>query len=656
MALIPILTYFYFAADLSSRESLVGHNDTGLQVFDTNNNPFFTFYQAKFKKEIPLSAVPKITQQAIISIEDRNFYSHPGFSPRAIIRSLWEDIWGKSLSYGGSTITQQLIKNSLLNPKKNYLRKIQEIILAQEIERRYSKNEILEMYLNSVYFGEGAFGIEEAANIYFNKEAEYLDLAESAILAGILPSPSRLSLFNGSLGEAKKRQSLVLEEMVRQKFITKDEKDKALQEDLQIGPYISNINAVAPHFALMVRDQLIKRYGEEVVVRSGFKVKTTLNLKWQEYAEASVAKQVNNLKRNNVSNGAAVVMDPKTSEIRVLVGSKDWYDDNFGKFNIALSLRPPGSSFKPIVYIRAFEKNLITLSTMLSDEPTSFANFDENKFYASFPSRLAALAALANDPNAFYKPQDYDRKYRGPVTVRRALANSLNIPSVAVMKKVGVEEALDSAKNLGLTTLGESSNYGLSLVLGAGEVSLLEMTNAYAVFANNGKRGEPVLILEIKDKKGDTIYQYEPHQEEVVDPKYTFLISSILSDNKIRAEVFGTALNISRPAAVKTGTTEDFKDAWTMGYTPGLVVGVWVGNNLNQPMDGIAGSLGAAPIWKDLMEKFSEGTPIENFDPPDDIVKLTVCGVSEYFVKGTAPPKTCNLKPLSATPSASRKQ
>lgn len=668
LCMIPIFTYLYFAADLSPREALISHNDTGLELFDINNKPFFNFYQAKSKHVVPLSSVPVFTQKAIIAIEDKDFYSHQGFSIRAIIRSFWENLQGKQLVYGGSTLTQQVVKNALLNPNKSYLRKIQEIILAQEVERRYTKDQILEMYLNSVYFGEGAFGIEEAANVYFNKSAKDLDLAESAILAGILPSPSRLSLF-GNLKEAKLRQKLVLEDMVKQKFISEKQRDQALDEELQITPHERDINALAPHFALMVRNELIKKYGEEEVVRSGFKVKTTLNLDWQRYAEKSVAKQVENLRGDNVSNGAAVVIDPKTSEVRALVGSKDWYDQNFGKFNIALSLRPPGSSFKPIVYIKAFEEDLITPATILQDVPTVFPNFDESKFYASFPSRAAAQAALARDPNAFYKPVDYDRRYRGPVTVRRALSNSLNIPSVAVMKKVGVEEALDSAKNLGITTLQDLSHYGLSLVLGAGEVSLLELTNVYATFANSGLRGEPALISEIKNKRGEVIYQYIPKQEQVVEPKYAFLISSILADNKSRAEVFGTVLNISRPAAVKTGTTEDFKDAWTMGYTPSLAVGVWVGNNSNTPMSGIAGSLGAAPIWKDLMEKFLVGTPIEQFEPPEGIVKIGQCGVDkakiatasaksdlasaavEYFIKGTEPLKFCLNNPIS-TPSA----
>lgn len=659
LSIIPVFTYVYFAADLSPKERLVNHNDTGIELLDRNDKTFFTFYQAKTGKEIPLSEIPLFTQQAIIAAEDKDFYSHPGFSPKSIIRALFNNAEQERLSYGASTITQQLVKNSLLHPRKDFLRKYQEIVLASEIERRYPKEEILQMYLNSVYFGEGAFGIEEAARVYFDKPAYELTLSESAILAAILPAPSRYSLFN-NLGEAKSRQRLVLEGMVKQKYITQEQKEQAINEGLQIVRNVSDINNIAPHFAVMVRDELIRQYGEDVVVRSGFKVKTTIDLEWQKFAQTTVAKQVENLKGNRVTNGAAVVLDPKTSEIRALVGSKDWYDDKFGKVNIALSLRPPGSSFKPVVYIRALEKNIITPATVLQDRPTSFANFDEEKYYASFPSRSAAAAALARDPNAFYKPVNYDRKFRGSVTVRRALANSLNVPAVAVMKKIGVNEAVYSAQNLGITTLEDSSNYGLALVLGAGEVKLLELTNVYAVFANHGYKNTPTSILEVRDKAGALIYKYHPAQERVVDEKYTFLISSILSDNKARAEVFGTALNISRPAAVKTGTTEDYKDAWTIGFTPSLVVGVWVGNNYNEPMDGIAGSLGAAPIWKDLMEKFSADTPIEQFEPPDGVIKLSTCGTEksktatasaavEYFVKGTEPLRPC----LTPAPSAS---
>ncbi|MCR4305925.1 MAG: PBP1A family penicillin-binding protein, partial [Candidatus Daviesbacteria bacterium] len=605
LSAIPILTYISFAATLSPRETLISSRDTGIKLLDEENRPFFTFYEARFKKQIPLSEVPIHTQHAIISIEDKDFYKHGGFSIPAIIRSFYENLRSQSLSYGGSTITQQLVKNSLLTPRKDFFRKFQEIILAQEIERRYSKQEILEMYLNSAYFGEGAFGIEDAARTYFNKQAKNLTVAESAILTAILPAPSRLSLYNSDLDEAKVRQRLILEKMQDFGYITKEEKQTALKEELEIESPQQIINNIAPHFALMVRDELIERYGEEEVIRSGMQVRTTLNLDWQKYAEDAVKKQVEDLRKNGASNGAAVVMDPKTAEVRVLVGSADWNDEKFGKVNITTSLRSPGSSFKPIVYVRGFENNLITPATILSDAPTSFANFDEERFFASFPSRSAALTALANDPNAFYRPQNFDRRFRGNVTVRRALSNSLNVPSVAVIKKVGIEETLNSAKNLGITTLKEPSDYGLSLVLGTGEVQLLELTNAYATFANKGFYNEPTFILDIKDKLGNRIYTYQPAPRQAVDEKYTFLISSILSDNRTRAEVFGTALNISRTAAVKTGTAEDFKDAWTMGYTPGLTIGVWIGNNFGEPMDGVAGSLGAAPIWKGLMERYS---------------------------------------------------
>lgn len=662
LCIIPIFTYVVFASSLTSPDNIINHNDTGIVLLDVKGRPFFAFYQAKPKTEIPLSSVPIWTQHAIIASEDKDFYSHPGFSVPAILRSFWEDLQGKSLSYGGSTITQQLVKNSLLSSRKDFLRKYQEVVLASEIERRYSKTQILEMYLNSAYFGEGSFGIEEAANTYFNKDAKDLTLAQSSTLAAILPAPSRLSLLNGDLNEAKIRQKIILEKMAQQGFITPQQKDQALKDNLNITSLHNDMNSIAPHFALMVRDQLIKQYGEETIVRSGFKVKTTLDLDWQKYAENIVAQQVANLQANNVSNGAAVVLDPVTSEIRVMVGSANWYDDKFGKVNIALSPRPPGSAFKPIVYIKAFEENLITPATILHDQPTKFANFDEGAFFASYPTRSAALAALASDPQAYYSPHDYDGKFRGPVTVRRALSNSLNVPAVEVLKKLSIPSALESAQDLGITTLKDPSSYGLSLVLGAGEVKLLELTNVYATFANKGLYNTPTAILEITDKYDRHVYQYDPNPKPVVDEKYTFLISSILSDNKTRAETFGTALNISRPAAVKTGTTDNFKDSWTMGYTPSLAIGVWVGNNFGQPMDGIAGSLGAAPIWRSLMEKFLAGTPVQQFEPPAGVVRInTNCTFdlsyktatfsgSEYFVEGTQPPIACKTPKPTALP------
>jgi 1A family penicillin-binding protein len=648
---IPIFTYLYFANDLKTKDNIMNKNDTGVIFLDRNDKPFFTFYQARYRNVVPLTQIPKYMPESVIASEDKDFYRHSGFSLPSLFRALFLDLSHGKILYGGSTITQQLVKNALLNSKKNYLRKVQELILAQEIERRYSKDEILEMYLNSVYFGEGAFGIENASQNYFGKHVKDLSLSEQAFLTAILPSPSKLSPFTGDYKEAKIRQKIVLQKMYEQKYITEKEKNQAESEKLVFSPASDTINATAPHFALMIRDQLIKQYGEEIVARSGFKVKTTIDLTWQKEAEKAVADQVKNLRGDAVTNGAAVVMDPKTGDIKALVGSKDWYDKKFGTVNMATTPRSVGSSFKPIVYSAALEQRLITPATLLHDVPTTY-------------------------PEG-YRPVDFDRKFRGLVTVRRALSNSLNVPAVEVMKRVGLVGALEKAKELGVTSLKEPSYYGqgLSLVLGAGEVSLIEMTDAYATFANGGIRPQPRMILKITDKSNKTVYAPKVKTESALQPEVAFLISSILSDNKARSEEFGNLLNISRPAAVKTGTAEDFKDALTLGYTPSLAIGVWVGNNDNTSMDSVAGSLGAAPIWKNLMEKFLANTPVEAFSPPSGIVQLTGChngqklalnqsviaspsaltSASEFYIRGTEPQIHCQI-PTPTIPSRIGKQ
>jgi 1A family penicillin-binding protein len=627
LAFIPVFTYLYFAKDLKTKESIMNRNNTGLVLTDRNDKPFFTFYSAKYREVIPLSSIPKSMQQAVIAAEDKEFYQHPGFSIRGILRSLVLDISKKDTAFGGSTLTQQLVKNSLLTSQKRFLRKYQEVVLAQEIERRYGKNEILEMYLNSVYFGEGAFGIEHAAKVYFGKQAANLTLAESAVLAGILPAPSQYSPLSGKVTLAKERQEYVLSQMRRMGYISSEELIKAKNQKLVYTSERPDINGSGAHFALMVRDWLVNKYGEERISRSGFRVKTTLDITWQKYAEEVVAEQVVHLEPNRVTNGAAVVIDPKNGEVRVLVGSADWYNTSFGKVNVATSTRSPGSSFKPIIYAAALEKRLITAATLLPDSPTTF------------PGN--------------YKPVDYDRKYRGMVLTRRALANSLNIPAVEVMRRLGVTEGLEMGKRMGLTSLKDPSNYGLSLVLGTAEVKLLELTNAYATFANNGVKHDITNILTIIDKRDTVIYEHKSKEEQVVDPGVAFIISSILSDNSARQEVFGNTLTVSRPAAVKTGTGEDYKDALTMGYTPAVAIGVWVGNNDNKPMDQIAGSLGAAPIWRSLIERFSLGTPVVSFTPPDGVEQRSICryngqlastgtgGVTEYFLAGSEPTRYC---------------
>lgn len=624
-----LFTYFYFARDVKSKASIMNNNNTGLVLLDRNGKPFFSFYQGKYGAYVPLAKIPPEVQEAVIAAEDKGFYHHPGFSITGIVRSAIADLMHRQIVAGGSTITQQLVKNAILTPRKDFLRKYQEIIVAQEVERRYTKKQILEMYLNSVYFGEGSFGIGQAAERYFGTTPMNLTLAQASMLAGLLPAPSQYSPNSAGDKLAKERQLYVLKSMKSQGYITQKQLQNAYQTKLSFTPHPSNINTVAPHFAIMVRNELIKKYGEETVIRSGFRVKTSIDLSLQKFAEQDVAENVQKLAPDNVSNGAAVVMDPHNGEILAMVGSANWYNKKFGQVNVAESLRQPGSSFKPIVYSLALQERLITPATILQDVPTTFP--------------------------VNYTPVDYDHKYRGPVTVRRALSNSLNIPSVEVMQKVGVASVVSWAQQLGITTLGDPSQYGLALVLGAGDVKLTELTGVYATFANNGIHNDPTSILQIYDKRGQKIYQYQPKNEQIVDPDVAFLISSILSDAKSRAEEFGNTLNITRVAAVKTGTTNDFRDAWTMGYTPQVTVGVWVGNNDNASMDSIAGSLGAAPIWKDIMEHYLQGKPVLAFNPPPGIDKESVCVLAgspssshaatlvrqEYFLAGTQPVKSC---------------
>ncbi|HRN96716.1 MAG TPA: transglycosylase domain-containing protein, partial [Candidatus Levybacteria bacterium] len=538
-------------------------------------------------------------------------------------------IRNESLSQGGSTISQQLVKNTLLTQDKNFLRKYQELFLAIEIDRRYSKEDILEMYLNTSYFGEGAFGIQDAARTYFSKDAKDLTLAESALMAAILPAPSALSPITGNQERAFMRQKLVLQLMQDQGYITEEERLAAEKEEITFNPSTEALNVAAPHFALMVKDELIKEYGEQKVAGSGFVVKTTLDLEGQEYAQEVVENQVTRLARNKVTNGAAVVMDPKTGEILALVGSHDWADETNGKINMAVRARQPGSSFKPIIYAKALEDKLITPATVIEDKEISF-------------------------PGG-YKPKNYDNKFRGDVLVRYALANSLNIPAVLVMEKVGISDGVDYAQSLGITTLTQKNRYGLSLVLGAAEVPLTQMTSAYAVFANEGEKVQPTTILSIKDKKGKVVFEHKIESKRVMPRTIAFQISSILSDNKSRSDTFGGSLTLSRPAAVKTGTTENYRDALTIGYTPQIVVGAWVGNNDNTEMDNIAGSLGAAPIWRQLMDYFHRGKPVVQFRQPDGIVRMSVCAENglrsevatssaypEFFLPGTTPKESCN--------------
>lgn len=610
LAVIAVITTIVFASTLSSKENIMNKNKTGVSLLDRNGEVFYEFYNAHSDTYVPLSDISQYTKDALIASEDKDFYKHSGFSIPGVVSAIFKNVLSAGNSGGGSTITQQLVKNALLTQDRNIFRKYQEFVLAVEIERRYSKDEILEMYLNSVYFGEGAFGIEDAAKTYFDKPAKDLSAAEASMLIGILPAPSAYSPISGNPEYAKERQEYVLERMQDDGYLSESDADAAFAQELTYSSSAEDASEYkAPHFALMVRDELIEKYGEQEISHSGYKVKTTINLEWQKKAEEIVAAQVDKLASSNVSNGSLVAIDPKTGEILTMVGSKDYNDESFGKLNMATAERQPGSSFKPIVYATGIEQRDITAATIFEDKSTDFGG---------------------------YKPQNYSGRFYGDVTTRYALANSLNIPAVLAMQKAGVQEVMDQAEKMGITTLTDSAaNYGLPLALGSGQARLTEMTNAYATFANSGKLNTTRTILSIYDKNDKEIYISEAKSSSAISEQTSYIISSILSDNSARTPTFGSSLTLSngRPAAVKTGTTEDYRDAWTIGYTPSLAVGVWIGNNDNSAMSSIAGSSGSGPIWKQFMQQALAGTDFEQFVQPSGVVALQVCKGEEAIAK-----------------------
>lgn len=629
MLFIAVVTTLIFVGALGSKESLINRNHTGVTLLDRNDKVFYQFSNARTNTYVPLIAIAPIVQKAVVSSEDKDFYKHPGFSITGIGSALYQNIIRRG-DGGGSTLTQQLVKNALLSPKRDLLRKYQEFILSVEIERRYAKAEILEMYLNSAYFGEGAFGIEDASKVYFGKAAKDLDLAEASMLIGLLPAPTTYSPISGDAHKAKVRQAYVLDRMQKDGNITADAVASAGAETLRYQPKAPEQPPKSPHFALMVKDWLQKQYGEEQITRSGYTVKTTLNPEYQALAEAAVQNQVKRLAGSKVSNGGAVIVDPRNGEVMAVVGSVDWNNDQFGKVNMATTSRQPGSSFKPFVYATGIEDKLMSAATIFEDKPKDFSG---------------------------YKPKNYDLSYRGNVTLRRALANSLNIPAVEAMQNVGIDNVIKNAKAVGLTTLDKTADeYGLPLALGSGQAKLIEMTNGYAAFANQGKHYDTQLVMSITDKNNHQIYTESTKETTVWSPGTAFVMSSILSDNSARAEVFGSSLTVSgsRPVAVKTGTTEDYRDAWTIGYTPSLAIGVWIGNNDNSPMSSVAGASGAAPIWRSLMQRILSGGQVEKFVQPASVTSRDVCSdgalalnpgdntYTEYFLAGTLPSATCN--------------
>ena len=611
LILIPLATYIYFARDISDKERLMNRNNTGVVLQDVNGKTFYSSGRSE-REEVKLDQISDWTKKALISSEDKNFYKHGAFSITSMLGALYGNVVTGGKSFGGSTITQQLAKNTLLTNQKSYLRKYQELSIAVAIERTYSKDEILEMYLNSVYYGEEAFGIKEAAKTYFNKEPADLDLAESAMLIGLLPAPSAYSPISGDIKLANERQKTVLGRMLNNGVINKEQEQQAISEQLNVQPRkVVEQNSPAPHFAQMVIQKLNDEYGEEKVSRSGFKVKTTLDLDMQKTLQDNIDASINRVRANGGSNASGVAIDPKTGEVKALVGSYSWDDENFGKVNMTTATRQPGSSFKPIYYSDALEKGVITPATILNDAPTDFNG---------------------------YKPQNAMRNFNGDVTVRKAINWSLNIPAVKVMKKLGISEAIDFAKNAGITTFKDDKNYGLALALGASEAKLTELTNVYAGFANAGDQHPIKLIESVTSKYGDILKRKDEKSKRIISEGGAYLISNILSDNQARAGMFGSTLTVgNKKVAVKTGTTDDNRDAWTIGYTPDIALGIWVGNNDNSPMSN-GGGIMAGPIWRGSMLSYtanqSAGDP---FYKPSSIIERSVCYGTGKLAHGSGP-------------------
>lgn len=644
--LVPILSfliafYFLILKDLPLPTKLSSSNvPQSTQIFDRNQKLLYSIYSAKNQAFIPLSEIPKQMQEATIAIEDKDFYKHGAIDFRGISRSLISIIVHKELQ-GGSTITQQLVKNSLLTPERTILRKIKEVILAFATEATYSKDKILEMYLNQIPYGGTSYGIEAASQTFFGKNAKDLTLAEGALLAGLPEAPTTNSPFGSHPEFAKKRQVEILNKMFEQKYITQKQKQAATKEILKFQKFASNISA--PHFVLYVKDLLIKKYGEKMVEEGGLKVITSLDSKIQEFVQKTVAENVNQLKNYHVGNGAAMVTKPATGEILAMAGSKDYFDSLIdGNVNIALALRQPGSSIKPVNYAVGLIRGY-TAATTFVDQPICFPTNEGKK----------------------YCPVNYDGKWQGVLQMRYALGNSINIPAIKMLKVNGVDAMIATASAMGITSFTDPQRYGLSLTLGGGEVTMLEMATAYGVFANGGYRINLHPILKIIDREGKILDEYKPPTSAIFGKKIlpegvSFIISDILADNNARLAEFGpnSSLKIANQVvSAKTGTTNDFRDNWTFGYTPDYVVASWVGNNDNTPMNNLAsGITGAAPIWHGIMAYLLKDSAPHPISRPPAIIQKKVCSVSglipppdgtpnrcetrfEYFIKGTEPNK-----------------
>ncbi len=599
-AFVLFLYVAWISRELPDPNSLINREiPQSTKIYDrTGETVLYEIHGAEKRTLVELKDIPDYVKWATIAIEDKDFYKHKGFSLWAIFRTAITNILtGKKA--GGSTLTQQLIKNAVLTSEKTYTRKIKELILAYRVEKKFSKDEILQMYLNEIPYGSTAYGVEAASQRYFGKSVRDINLAEAAILAALPQAPSRYSPYGNHKDLLIARQHYILDLMVEQGYISAEEAEEAKNYELKFKKQTTNI--IAPHFVMYVKELLAEKYGEKMIEQGGLKIYTTLDLYKQKIAEETIDEFWPKWQEKyNASNAALLSIDPKTGQVLAMVGSRDYFNDEIdGQVNITTRPRQPGSSLKPLVYATAFIKGY-TPSTILYDVVTNFSS----------------------DPNEPYEPHNYDNEEHGPITMKKALAGSLNIPAVKAIYLAGIDNVLNLAADLGYTTLKDRKRFGLSLVLGGGEVKMIEHVNAYSAFAREGIIHPVSVILKIEDSKGRVIEEFKPRERKVFEPQIARLINDILSDNSARAYAFGEHNWLTlgdRPVAAKTGTTNDYRDAWTVGYTPSIVTGVWVGNNDNSPMKrGAAGGVVAAPIWHKYMERILGDTPVEYFKEPKE--------------------------------------
>ncbi len=595
--------FAYFAKDLPSASGIVDRNVAeSTKIYDrTGTHLLYDIHGEEKRTVIPFSEMPDTIKYATIALEDQDFYNHHGIKITSIIRAALKDILHRRASQGGSTITQQFVKNSLLTREKTFTRKIKELILSLEMEQKFNKDEILAMYLNEIPYGSNAYGIEAAAQTFFGKHAKELSLDEATLLASLPQAPTYYSPFGSHPEALKARQEYALKKLFDLNYISEEQYNEAKNIDVlaKISPYKENISA--PHFVMYVKEYLEQKYGQEALEQGGLKVYTTLDWDKQQVAEKFVKEGAEkNIQSYNAENAALVAINPKNGQILSMIGSKDYFDKEIdGQVNVAIRDRQPGSSFKPFVYLTAFTKGY-TPETQLWDVDTDFETDDGQE----------------------YNPKNYDDKNRGLLKMKEALAMSLNVPAVKTLYLASVKDSISLAKKLGITTLNNPERYGLSLVLGGGEVKLLDHTNAFATLANGGIKHEKTAILKVENGKGEILEEFKDSEgERVVEEKFVAMLDYILSTNELRAPVFGENNKLAfkdRQVAAKTGTTNEWRDGWTMGYTPSIAVGVWAGNNDNTKMaDGADGSYVAAPIWRAFMDEVLKNSNPETFPKYD---------------------------------------